>query len=254
MAFTPYPNTDPQEENPSVVASADGETWVEPAGISNPLAPSPSGSGYNSDTDLVIEGGTAYLFWRAYDDGPENERIKLITSTDGVTWTSPVELITTTPAEQRLASPAVVFDGTTWHMWGVDIVPSPNVVKHYTASAPDGPWTYDQIVSGLSYPYGREAWHLDVIRDAAGVFWMLLNDCTLDTSGGSGNLLLARSEDGLTWTMRGEVIDGLAGKWDSAIYRSTGQFKADGSMDLWYSGRSSTWFIGRSTIPASDFA
>ncbi len=41
MAMTPYPSTD--RENPSIVASADGNTWVVPAGLTNRVVPLPAG-------------------------------------------------------------------------------------------------------------------------------------------------------------------------------------------------------------------
>ena len=37
MAVTPYPGSDSRFENPSIYASHDGETWVTPAGASNPI-------------------------------------------------------------------------------------------------------------------------------------------------------------------------------------------------------------------------
>lgn len=257
MAFTPYPNTDEQQENPSLVASHDGTTWVDPAGVSNPLAPSPTGeNSYNSDTDLVIDSGTAYLYWRAAHEADDpGERIKLITSTDAVSWTSPTELITSTFAAQRLISPTVLKVGGTWHMWGVDIVPSPNQIMHATASEPDGPWSTPQDVTGPSLG-GRDPWHIDVLyRD--GVYWMLLNDADLDTSGGNGTLKLARSDDGTTWTLAASwsVLPGTGGAWDANIYRTTGLFRDDGSMDLWYSARSGAgaWRIGRGFLPNGLF-
>ncbi len=37
MGFTPYPNTNDQYENPSIVASNDGVNWVVPTGLVNPI-------------------------------------------------------------------------------------------------------------------------------------------------------------------------------------------------------------------------
>ena len=46
-AFTPYPDSDAEYENPCVIASCDGQTWV--ARGSQPLVPSPAAAAYNSE-------------------------------------------------------------------------------------------------------------------------------------------------------------------------------------------------------------
>ena len=56
MVMTPYPNSDATKENPSILASADGTTWVVPAGLTNPIAsPNPVQC---SDPDIVVVSGT----------------------------------------------------------------------------------------------------------------------------------------------------------------------------------------------------
>lgn len=253
MAMTPYPNTDNAYENPSLVASHDGDNWVAPAGVPAPLDGQPAG-GYNSDTDLVISDGTAYLFWRGYHGTTPHERIKVITSTDAISWSQPVELLTSDQAVRRLASPSVWFDGTSWHLWAVDIVPSPNVVMYASAGDPLGPWSIPAAVTGPTVT-GRDVWHIDVL-ERGGVLHMLINDATLDTSGSEGRLLIARSTDvGQTWTLRHDwpVIVGAAGQWDANIYRSSGVWLPDGSVDLWYSARGTTWQIGRTVLPNGLF-
>ena len=64
MAMTPYPNAQNAYENPSIVVSDDGETWIEPPGISNPIVPYPGAGYYNSDPCLVKAGNLLYLFYR----------------------------------------------------------------------------------------------------------------------------------------------------------------------------------------------
>ena len=44
MGMTPYPNSNDDFENPSVLASNDNVTWVVPPGVTNPLAPEPLGT------------------------------------------------------------------------------------------------------------------------------------------------------------------------------------------------------------------
>ena len=82
MAFTPYPNFDTTVENPSVLASNDGVTWVLPAGASNPIEPAP-GAGFYADTSLVYDGGKLLVYWAHSSANVTYRR----TSTNGVTWT-----------------------------------------------------------------------------------------------------------------------------------------------------------------------
>ena len=61
MVNTPYPNLDSSFENPSVWASTDGQTWVVPAGLTNPLVPDPGGSDFNSDPCMVYDSSLGKL-------------------------------------------------------------------------------------------------------------------------------------------------------------------------------------------------
>ncbi|HJF30542.1 MAG TPA: hypothetical protein K8V56_02030 [Sporosarcina psychrophila] len=87
MAFTPYAST--AEENPCIVASNDGVTWVVPTGLTNPVFGAPS-VGYNSDTDLIYlkNGDKLRMYFREYT--AESKKIWHSESTDGVNWSAKV--------------------------------------------------------------------------------------------------------------------------------------------------------------------
>mgnify|MGYP003252864052 CR=1 FL=1 len=68
MAMTPYPFNDGSYENPSIVASNDGENWIVPEGVSNPLAGTPS-PGHNCDVDLVYVPASDELRMSLYSVG-----------------------------------------------------------------------------------------------------------------------------------------------------------------------------------------
>ncbi|MDD4289905.1 MAG: DUF2341 domain-containing protein [Patescibacteria group bacterium] len=59
MVMTPYPNGNPDYENPSIVVSNDGVSWVTPDGPTNPIDSQPGG--YNSDPDIVYDEETDNL-------------------------------------------------------------------------------------------------------------------------------------------------------------------------------------------------
>ncbi len=257
MAITPYEGGDSQFENPSIVVSNDGDTWIVPPGLTNPVEP-PLGGGpsvYNSDPDLVMgPGGVLYLFWRTVGAPTNYETIYYRTSTDGITWTPKVTALATLITSQRLVSPAVLYDDASgvWTMFGIDILPSPNVMSKWTATSPSGPWTKQICTAAIS---GRDLWHLDVVR-WSGEYHMLLSDSILGGSGGAGRLYFGVSiDDGVTWTLGTNPVLSGAGvsAWDNGLYRSTMiPAVVDGELgyDVWYGGVSAAvvWQIGRSRL------
>ena len=100
MGFTPFAIPavpDPSiEENPCIVASNDGITWVTPAGLSNPIEDTPGGNQYNADITLYydVATNTLHALWtRSLTYLRESH------STDGVTWSAPITIINITDAE-----------------------------------------------------------------------------------------------------------------------------------------------------------
>jgi len=204
LAFTPYPSANSAFENPSIVVSNDGITWTVPAGGSNPIEPKPAtgSNDFNSDPYLTMaRDGYMYLFWRSSlpsQVGAE-EVIYYRRSSDGITWSTKVAILTNNQATRRLVAPSVIeeADGT-WRMFAVDLVPSPNTFVTLTASTLTGTWSAPTICSGVTVGTGRDPWHGDV-RRIGGEYVLLINDSTLDSST-TGSLFRAISRDGSTFT------------------------------------------------------
>src|SRR5690606_30875716 len=107
MAHTPYPNANNAHSDPNIVASANGTTWVVPAGLTNPIDNQPGSPGaYNTDTDLVYVDGYLWLFWRTYVENATGteERIFLSRSNNGTTWSPKVLIWQTAATTMRLTS------------------------------------------------------------------------------------------------------------------------------------------------------
>lgn len=74
MASTPYPKGNSIFENPSLVVSNDGQNWIVPPGMNNPLENTPNHilnpklRNYNSDPELVYDPDTRLLnlYWREF--------------------------------------------------------------------------------------------------------------------------------------------------------------------------------------------
>ena len=250
--MTPYPNGNAAYENPSVLVSNDGFTWEVPDGLTNPVAPN-LGTYDNSDADLVYHAGTLYLFYR--DFAGDTEHILLRTSTDGVTWSAPTTIITTTATGgARRMSPSVVRAGDgTWLMWYVNAGANPNQVEYVTASDPAGTWSAPTAATA-SDPEGRDIWHLDVVADGTG-YKAVVTTCTSGTSGTAGRMLLASSADGATWSLSGAVLTPTGSGWDgSIVYRGSPVYEQS-RWRCWYSGMATTnaWRIGYTELDPADF-
>jgi len=107
MAITPYTNFDSQYENPSILVSNDGENWIEPAGVVNPIFGPPT-TGFYADPRLVYVNTTEeiWLYW-VWNNLPS---VTLLSkSSDGVNWTTPIQL------PNHIQDAAVVRTGSTWY-------------------------------------------------------------------------------------------------------------------------------------------
>lgn len=220
MAFTPYANGVDTVENPSIVVSHDGVTWVVPPGVTNPLVPRPTGLGalnYNADPD-IIEGydGKLYLF---YIDGTTD--VWVISSVDGVTWTTPVKIIDM--SVQTIISPSVILDGGVYRMYYVDAAENPNILKYRTAATPTGTWSAPITCSVSPIPSGKDIWHINISKEKDE--YHLIVTTALSGSHTNNNLHFATSNNGVDFAMTSSPImipSATTNKWDnSRIYRSS---------------------------------
>lgn len=256
MAHTPYPDADPEFENPSISVSNDGTTWQDPVGITNPIDPSPDGAGFNADTELVYDAAADRLicYWGRFTG---DKVICARTSTDGVNWSERVDLLIyeDSPVTFNPVSFSVRKVGATWMMWYVDTVAAPNTFWRLTSSDPLSGWSAPEQCTVAGVPPGRDVWHPQVFHDA-GEFRGVWCVTELGTSS-FGRVHLARSTDGLAWELSPPVLlPGATGEWDAAlIYRATAW--PDGhSLRIWYSAAaaSNEWRIGETSLPTAAFA
>ena len=244
MAMTPYTNYNGYVENPSILASNDGLSWVVPAGVENPVALNKAAQ--YADTQLLYDSASNEL-WLYYLDKTFPGIVRM-RSSNGVNW-SAAEHVLGAPALQCL-SPAVEKSGSTYYMWLVDTPSGWNStsskIQLHTSS--DGKnWSAPQTAE-IDQP-GYVIWHIDVSWvPSKSEFWMLLASYPVGTSSGNTSLFFARSSDGLHWTTyRRPILWASGSGWDSGeIYRST--FVYDEPTDklrIWYSAESKqTWHTG----------
>lgn len=255
MAFTPYAGGNDRYEDPCIVVSQDGDTWSTPPGLTNPLDDAPGSPIYNSDPYLVLDGDTLRLIWRRFDDtapGAE-ESLWMRTSTDGVTWAPKVKIYESDKAIRRLASPSFVELGGVWHMFAVDLRSTGTQVVHLTAPAITGPWS-TPTVSTLPVAAGKMPWHMHVQRVGSQYVALVADTLTGGTGAREGDLLLATSDDGDTWTTSAPVVPRY-GEHHTDLYQAAFVVDERG-IDVWYSARitgsPSVWSILRTRLTLDD--
>jgi hypothetical protein len=236
LAITPYPGGDPAYENPSLFIATRPDEWSLQGGAPNPVVQTTAG--YLSDPDIVFhpESGELWLYYRQVT---RDNLIFLIRSSDGVHWSTPLEVVRR--PRHEVVSPSVVRRGPgDWYMWAVNAGPEGCDALTTTVDvrrSMDGERWSDPVPVAMKNP-GLWPWHLEVQWiPARNEFWALYNaktavGCT------SPVLLLSTSPDGFTWSRGIPVLEkGRVPQFADVVYRSTLDYDpVKDAITFWYSG------------------
>ncbi|MGH7523617.1 MAG: hypothetical protein ACREK8_04860 [Gemmatimonadales bacterium] len=248
LAITPYPGGNSSYENPSIFRSMDASTWLAPTGVDNPIV-HPDPTGYLSDPSIVV--GSDQRLWMYYRDVVDNQNVILVTrSRNGRSWDAPMTVVTRPSHEVVSPSVVRVAPHAAWQMWSVNSGPigcSAAVTTVERRTSPDGLNWDDPLTVDLVQP-GQSIWHIDVQWiPARQEYWALYNTYPLGASCATNALYLARSPDGVRWTVYPSPIAraGLIDAFAQIVYKST--FMVDPKatkVTLWLSGASYKFNVG----------
>lgn len=255
MASTAFHAAEPARENPHIHWSDDGFHWHVPAGLTNPVDPWPGAATgdtnwYNSDTDMAYDPDTGKLVltWREFKN-VNWEIIWASTSSDGATWSAPVEILRATQSRYAtIVSQAIFRVGPgDWRMVTFDMN-GDNVDRIWTSTGPLTTFATPTPLVYTSAPSGFDAYHGNVTYDSAtGRFYMIVQ--------WNGKEWAGASTDGINWKINTtNVLAGLAGKWDPSMYRSTMTLHENGThVRVWYTAHGDTYgrHVGYTQIPRS---
>lgn len=243
MAMNPFYRLD-HTEAVDILASNDGDTWVVPGGLTNPITGEPGVGHTYADPDLFLslDKTTLYVVYVDYVT-PTDQLILLKSSTDGVTWGAPVTIITI-PDATAIREPSIVWDGSQYILFGSRSA----LLEYRTATDITGPYSAattcnlvrDQgAMPGLQWPYHGH------FRYLGGFFYGFYTDRT------NGYFMI--SADRVNWLVsRTITLPGVAGTWNARIYQGSLLTPANGQCDLFYSADdndvSYITRIGRTTI------
>ncbi len=237
LAITPYPFGDAKFENPSLFESQRRDVWVRPAGGPAPVVL--PAVGYLSDPDLVYVADLGEL-WLYYRQVTSDNIVQLVRTSDGRTWSAPVEVLRA--PNHEIVSPSVVRRATgDWWMFAVNSGPAgcgaANTVVEARRSRDGIHWgDAAQVQLGQT---GFWPWHLDVQWiPRLNRFWALYN---AKTAGGCTTpiVYLAESRDGLDWQVVTQpvLVKGAIPALQDIVYRSTFEYDpVTDAVTFWFSG------------------
>ena len=233
MAFTPlpyYPSVNENLENPSIAVSNDGENWIVPEGLTNPLDNITNlNKEYNSDTHLVYNPNTDELeiWYRHYLKETKVETIYKKVSKDGINWGDRIKIMNSdNGSDNHLLSPVVIFDQDKYKLWFIN----------YTSKS----MPYYESIDGVNFSKIADIkfnidtlWHHDIIK-SDGKY--LLVASLFDRQ----SCIYSESKDGVNWTDCTTILTTTgksSSKWDSEHLYRPSLTEVDGNYYFYYTGR-----------------
>jgi len=234
MAFTPYPFSRNQYENPSIVVSDNGVDFYEESEEINPVVAPPSG-GYNNDPDILYNPRTD-SFFLYYNETlrPETQNIIIMTSENRIQWKRQSTVhYDLKKAQPFTLSPTCVYSDSGYYLFYVNASVRYRPIQYLISD--DGlDWNMADIHSvEYSFPSNLMPWHIDVFGET-GNYYMLVCAPYPNT-----DLYLARSADLITWEFHEKpIIDHNAAFFGPCdrVYRSSGIVRDD-LLVVWFSYR-----------------
>ncbi len=301
LAYTAIIGGSTDSENPHIAVSNDGVTWElfnsNPGGsgdtLYNPLYGVSTGSNASvdslvdalhlSDPDLfeLHSGGLGMAFRANYGIfGSDSVVIKVVTTTNGTTWTKANDSTATVIAWDASTSlhpnlscltPAVVLDtNKTYSIFAgmtdtiVGATNDTTLLFKWSSAYPDSGYVFVDTAIWSATGSDSTQWHFDIIPVGADFMVMTSFQQPLEVNGASGvNKLLVSNNRGLTWTPKTATIlagSGITGDFDSAITYGTSPYLIEEGDELaigvFYSGRGrhagELFAIGEGRIRLSD--
>ncbi|MBN1967934.1 MAG: hypothetical protein JXR48_17960 [Candidatus Delongbacteria bacterium] len=219
LAFTPFPYSQDEYENPSLLQSNDGRNFYEIPNCPAPIVNTPGGDGYNNDPDVYYDknDSTMNIIYQETFIGIHQKIINL-KSKDLKNWTCEDLIVEKFDNKSTFSvSPAIVLDSL-YHMFYVDIyarkIKIINVANLSNCS-------FDQSIDLNIDIKNLTPWHIDVIEDDD-VYYMLISGYPDNFN--YQNLYIAKSTDLNNWSFRSKPLISQSEFIENtrSLYRSTG--------------------------------
>lgn len=234
MAYTPYPGV--QNENPVILASNDGFNFVQPAGITNPIEPSPV-EGTNSDVELLLTpDGKLRCYWRTYNVPGQPVTLYFKDSSNGVTWTNKTAL--TVEGGGQMVSPSLSVNRAGDYTLWLSAYAAGDKMERLTSA--DGITFTGRETCTTNLDGAGNHWHASVWNEAGKHYCLssFRDQSNVTPYAGASDLHFGTSLDGgLTWEFERvpTVQRGQEGVNQRRVYRSCA-VRADNRYLVYVSG------------------
>jgi predicted GH43/DUF377 family glycosyl hydrolase len=227
-------------------SSPDGIVWTKYPDPVVDLGPSSSWDDYHTYSPTVLFDGVLFHMWYSGFDG-SIWRIGYANSSDGISWTKhPMPVLDlgsgTSWDDERVYSPSVIFDGTTYHMWyaGYD---GSNYRMGYATSINGINWTRNGANPVFDVGAGGTWDDTRVFGPTVIYFENLYHMWYTGFDGTNYKIGYATSADGITWTKSAlnPILDlGFVNSWEEVHVHSPSVEYDGNTLHMWYSGENST--------------
>lgn len=246
MAMTPYPDSNDNFENPSILVSENGYDFYEENDGINPLVQTPE-IDHNDDPDIFFERKTNEFYLLYLETlRPEAQNLNILKSKDGLNWNKSTQIhYDLLAGDDFIVSPSMIRKADINYLFFVNTYKEGYPIQYYkTTQGTD--WNKDSAESiSVNFPDTFTPWHIDIFS-SDDQYYMLINGF-YNSIERNHHLYIAKSSDLLNWEVRLEpIIISSPNFYNSKmIYRSSGVVEKD-LLVVWFSFQTNNnkWKIG----------
>ena len=207
MVYTPYPEANGEEENPSIAVSNDLYKWETPYGMVNPITDNEEiGCNELKDGHILYRNDLDrlevwYLGRLSKNLGGDGTSLTLFRkySYDGITW-SPYESLD----KVQYLSPSIIWDGTKYQMWSIGFNTFDTEGTFVYQESIDGKnWTVPEKCSIGERKMNLELWHGSVCYDFEREKYVFVY---IPNGSSSQTIESCESEDGVHFTKNQSIV------------------------------------------------
>lgn len=245
MVMTPFPFSNDDFENPSVLESADGYSFTEIPGTKRPLINMPTlppdfRNAYNNDPDVLYENGKYYMVYNeTFSQKQEKfyQNVKMVRYDSNFANPDSITILKQTSYQRMTFSPSLI-KANKYYMFFVGKTPDSKFEVSYLSNVELMNGWDQQIKQRVIFNTGKsfQPWHINVFRNNFdGLYYMLIAGKYDVASSKNNDLYIARSKDLIKWELAPEPLMRKENYGHAQIYRSTGIFEEKNTLTLWYS-------------------
>ena len=250
MVYTPYPEANGEEENPSIAVSNDLYKWETPYGMVNPIADNEeTGCAELKDAHILYRNDLDrieiwYLGRVSKNLGGDGETLKLFRkySYDGISW-SEYEIMD----DVEYLSPSIRWNGSQYQMWsiGFDTYDTSGTFV-YQESSDGKKWT-SPIQCSIEYNTQElEVWHGAVSYDENTKKYIFVY---IRSGSNSQTIEVCESEDGINFVNSRTIVENDKSTLRKRFYRPCLLIEKEGTKYHLFYGvitEDNKWYISYS--------